>query len=63
MRQNVSYTIREFKHHLVCVPKKILYGKLRAEEEVMLRELCEYKKVEVIEDKSCNESFFMIRCA
>ena len=56
MKQSLNHTIWECKYHIVWVPKnrrKILYGKLRTEVGTILRKLCEYKKVEVIEGKAC----------
>ena len=52
MKQNLSHTVWECKYHIVWVPKKrrkIVYGKLRKELGTILRRLCEYKGVEVVE--------------
>lgn len=56
MKQSLSHTIWECKYHIVWVPKnrrKVLFGKLKSEVGMILRKLCEYKKVEVIEGKAC----------
>ena len=56
MKHSLNHTIWECKYHIVWVPKnrrKILYGKLRTEVGTLLRKLCEYKKIEVIEGKAC----------
>jgi putative transposase len=52
----LSHTVWECKYHVVWVPKyrrKIIYGKLRKEIVYILRRLCEYKGVEIIEGKAC----------
>jgi putative transposase len=44
------------KYHIVWVPKKrrkIIYGKLRQELRTILKRLCEYKGVEVVEGTMC----------
>ena len=56
MKNSLSHTVWECKYHVVWVPKnrrKIIYGKLRKEIGTILRRLCEYKGVEVIEGKAC----------
>ena len=52
MKKRLSHTVWECKYHIVWVPKnrrKIIFGKLRKEIGTILRRLCEYKGVEVIE--------------
>ena len=52
MKKSLSHTVWECKYHIVWVPKnrrKIIFGKLRKEIGTILRRLCEYKGVEVIE--------------
>jgi len=56
MKKSLSHTVWECKYHVVWVPKnrrKIIYGQLRNELKIILRKLCEYKGVEVIEGKMC----------
>jgi REP element-mobilizing transposase RayT len=46
----------ECKYHVVWVPKrsrKIIFGRLRQEVGVILRRLCEYKGVDLLEGKAC----------
>lgn len=46
----------ECKYHIVWVPKrrrKVVYGKLREEIGTILRRLCEYKGVKLLEGKAC----------
>ena len=50
--QSLSHTKWKCQYHIVIVPKyrrKVIYGKLRKDIGVILRKLCEYKHVEIIE--------------
>lgn len=52
MKKSLSHTVWECKYHIVWVPKKrrkVIYGKLRKDLGNILRRLCEYKGIEVIE--------------
>ena len=52
MKKSLSHTVWECKYHIVWVPKnrrRIIFGKLRKEIGTILRRLCEYKGVEVVE--------------
>ena len=56
MRKKLAHTTWECKYHIVFVPKnrrKVIYGKLRRDIGYILRKLCEYKQVEVIEGTAC----------
>ncbi len=56
MRKTLAHTSWECKYHIVFVPKnrrKVVYGKLRRDAGQILRKLCEYKQVEVIEGTAC----------
>jgi len=62
MKQSLSHTVWECKYHIVWVQKKrrkIVYGKLRKELGIILRRLCEYKGVEVVEGTLCAEHIHM----
>jgi len=62
VKQNLSHTVWECKYHIVWVPKKrrkVVYGKLRKELGTILRRLCEYKGVEVVEGTLCAEHIHM----
>ena len=62
VKKSLSHTVWECKYHIVWVPKnrrKIVYGKLREELGKMLRRLCEYKGVEVIEGTLCIDHIHM----
>jgi putative transposase len=52
MEKALAHTSWECKYHIVFVPKnrrKVIYGRLRRDLGQVLRKLCEYKQVEVIE--------------
>ena len=56
MKRSLSHTVWECKYHIVWVPKKrrkIIFGKLRKELRTILKRLCKYKGVEVIEGSMC----------
>ena len=50
--KSLSHTSWNCKYHIVLVPKyrrKVIYGKLRKDIGKILRTLCDYKHVEIIE--------------
>lgn len=56
MKNSLSHAVWECKYHVVWVPKnrrKIIYWKLRQEVGTILRRLCEYKGIKIIEAKAC----------
>jgi putative transposase len=56
MKKSLAHTVWECKYHIVWVPKnrrKVIYGKLKKEIGQILRKLCEYKGVGVIEGTAC----------
>ena len=56
MKNTLSHTVWECKYHVVWVPKRrrrVIYGKLRQEIVGILKRLCEYKKIEILEGKAC----------
>lgn len=62
MKRTLAHTVYECKYHLVWVPKKrrrVIYGKLRAEIGRILRRLCEYKGVRLLEGKACLDHIHM----
>ena len=51
------------KYHIVFAPKyrrQVIYGKIKADIGRILRELCEHKKVEIIEANACNDHIHML---
>ena len=53
---SLSHTRWKCQYHIVFIPKyrrKVLYGKVKADIREILRTLCRYKKVEIIEGAVC----------
>ena len=49
---SLAHTKWNCKYHIVFAPKyrrQVIYGKIKADIGIMLRKLCEYKQVEIIE--------------
>lgn len=60
---SLSHTKWKCQYHLVLVPKyrrKVIYGKLRKDIGVILRKLCDYKHVEIIEAHACIDHIHML---
>ena len=58
----LSHTAWECKYHVVFIPKyrrKVIYGQLRKEIGYILRKLCEYKGIEIIEASACIDHIHM----
>ncbi len=56
MKKSLAHTVWECKYHIVWCPKnrrKVIYGKLKKDIGQILRKLCEYKGVEVLEGTAC----------
>lgn len=59
----LSYTKYNCLYHIVFIPKyrrKAIYGKLRRDIGIILRRLCEYKEVEIIEAHACIDHINML---
>ena len=59
----LSHTRYNCLYHIVFIPKyrrKAIYGKLRRDIGVILRRLCEYKEVEIIEAYTCIDHVHML---
>lgn len=53
----------ECKYHIIFAPKfrrQVIYGKLKAEIGKILRKLCEYKKIEILEANACLDHIHML---
>ena len=53
---SLSHTKWECQYHIVFIPKyrrKVLYGQVRNDVREILRTLCEYKNVEIVEGAVC----------
>ena len=59
----LSHTKWNCQYHIVFIPKyrrKAIFGKLRRDIGVILRRLCEYKGVEIIEANACSDHIHML---
>ena len=60
---SLSHTKCNCKYHIVFAPKyrrQVIYGKIKADIGIMLRKLCEYKQVEIIEAEACKDHIHML---
>ena len=60
---SLAHTKWECKYHIVFAPKyrrQIIYGKIKEDIGKMLRKLCEYKGVEIIEAEACKDHIHML---
>ena len=60
---SLSHTRWNCKYHIVLIPKyrrKAIYGKLRADIGAILRQLCEYKDVEIVEAHAMSDHIHML---
>lgn len=58
----LAHTKWECKYHIVFVPKyrwQIIYGKIKRDIGQVLRKLCEYKGVEILEAEACKDHIHM----
>ncbi len=60
---SLAHTKWECKYHIVFAPKyrrQIIYGKYKQDIGMMIRKLCEYKGVEIIEAEACKDHIHML---
>ena len=60
---SLSHTRWNCKYHVVFIPKyrrKEIYGKLRMDIGRIIRQLCEYKGVEIVEAHACSDHIHML---
>lgn len=60
---SLAHTQWEWKYHIVFAPKyrrQIIYGKIKQDIGQMIRKLCEYKGVEIIEAEACKDYIHML---
>ena len=60
---SLAHTKWNCKYHIVFAPKyrrQVIYGKIKQDIGRMLRKLCEYKEVEIIEAEACKEHIHML---
>ena len=59
---SLAHTQWNCKYHIVFAPKyrrQIMYGKIKSDIGMMLRKLCEYKVIEIIEAEACSDHIHM----
>ena len=60
---SLAHTQWNCKYHIVFAPKyrrQIIYGKIKVDIGVMLRKLCEYKGIEIIEAEASKDHIHML---
>ena len=60
---SLAHTRRNCKYHIVFAPKyrrQIIYGQIKGDIGNILRKLCEYKGVEIIEAEACPDHIHML---
>ena len=60
---SLAHTKWECKYHIVFAPKyrrQVIYGKVKQDIGQMLRKLCEYKGIEIIEAEACKDHIHML---
>ena len=60
---SLSHTTWNCKYHIVFAPKyrrQIIYGKIKKDIGDILRKLCEWKEVEIIEAEACPDHIHML---
>lgn len=60
---SLSHTKFNCKYHIVFAPKyrrQVIYGKIKKDIGIMLRKLCQYKGIEIIEAEACPDHIHML---
>ena len=60
---SLAHTTYECKYHIVFAPKyrrRAIYGQIKVDIGNILRQLCEYKGVEIIEAEACPNHIHML---
>ena len=60
---SLAHTKWNCKYHIVFAPKyrrQVIYGKIKVDIGIMLRKLCEYKQVEILEAEACKDHIHML---
>lgn len=61
--ESLAHTTWNCKYHIVFAPKyrrQIIYGKIKKDIGIILRKLCEYKGVKIIEANACKDHIHML---
>ena len=59
----LAHTKWNCKYHIIFAPKyrrQVIYGKIREDLGKILRKLCEYKEVEILEANACKDHIHML---
>ena len=62
-KNSLAHTTWNCKDHIVFAPKyrrQVIYGKIKSDVGSILRKLCEYKGVEIIEANACPDHIHML---
>lgn len=62
-KNSLAHTTWNCKYHIVFAPKyrrQVIYGKIKSDVGSILRKLCEYKGVEIIEANACPDHIHML---
>lgn len=62
-KESLAHSSWNCKYHIVFAPKyrrQVIYGKIKADIGVILRKLCEYKGIEIIEANACADHIHML---
>ena len=62
-KDSLAHTKWNCKYHIVFAPKyrrQVIYGKIKADIGKMLRKLCEYKQIEILEAEACKDHIHML---
>ena len=60
---SLAHTKWNCKYHIVFAPKyrrQVIYGKIKADIGKMLRKLCEYKQIDILEAEACKDHIHML---
>ena len=60
---SLAHTKWNCKYHIVFAPKyrrQVIYGKIKADIGKILRKLCEYKQIEILEAEACKDHIHML---
>ncbi len=60
----LAHTKWNYKYHIVFAPKyrrQVIYGKIKRDIGVILRQLCERKGVEIIEAEACKYPMVLLK--
>ena len=62
-KNSLAHTKWNCKYHIVFAPKyrrQIIYGQIKKDIGIILRKLCEYKGIEIIEANACKDYIHML---